>query len=179
MTVHFGIPVTRPARTLLDLAEVVDERSLARALNNARVLRRVGPAGLADLLARSLHRRGATRLRRLVDRPGAPTRSAFEDAFLAFTERYGLPRPEVNQHVEGYEVDMLWRRERLIVELDGRAYHDHDRPFERDRDRDASLLAAGFPVVRVTWDRLTRQADREAQRLRTLLARSVGPHDAT
>ena len=79
----------------------------------------------------------------------------FEDAFLRFVRRHGLPLPEVNQRVAGHEVDMLWRRERLIVELDGRAYHD-DHAFERDRDRDADLQAAGHRVVRVTWPRLPR-----------------------
>jgi very-short-patch-repair endonuclease len=72
--------------------------------------------------------------------------------------------------VDGYEVDMLWGRQCLIVELDGRRFHDHARAFERDRERDADLAAAGFTVVRVTWQRLLRQPRREAERLRALLA---------
>ena len=82
--------------------------------------------------------------------------------------RHGLPLPEVNQRLAGYEVDMLWRRERLIVELDGRAYHDHEA-FERDRERDADLQAAGHRVVRVTWARLTGAPAREALRLASML----------
>lgn len=110
------------------------------------------------------------RLRHLirVDAETGPTRSVFEDAFLAFVDRHGLPRPEVNQRVAGYEVDMLWRARRLIAELDGRAYHEDS--FEEDRDRDATLTAAGFRVVRVTWRRLTRQEEREAGRFKALLA---------
>jgi very-short-patch-repair endonuclease len=72
--------------------------------------------------------------------------------------------------VEGYEVDMLWPALRLIVELDGRRFHEHPRAFERDRERDADLAAAGFTVLRVTWQRLLRQPRREAERLRALLA---------
>ncbi|HET9739877.1 MAG TPA: DUF559 domain-containing protein, partial [Solirubrobacteraceae bacterium] len=53
--------------------------------------------------------------------------------------------------VEGYEVDLLWRRERLIVEVDGYAYHSTRQAFERDRARDAALQAAGYRVVRLTW----------------------------
>ena len=97
-----------------------------------------------------------------------PTRSIFEDAFLAFVYRHDLPPPEVNQHVAGYEVDMLWRPQRLIAELDGRAYRQD--AFEEYRDRDATLTAAGLRVVRVTWLRLTRQEEREAARFRALLA---------
>ena len=67
----------------------------------------------------------------------------------------------------GYEVDMLWRPQRLVAELDGRAYHEG---FERDRERDADLLAAGLRVVRVTWRRLTSAEPREAARFKTLLA---------
>ena len=70
--------------------------------------------------------------------------------------------------VAGYEVDMLWRPQRLVVELDGRAYHEDT--FEEDRERDASLTAAGLRVVRVTWRRLTRHEEREAARFGALLA---------
>ena len=91
----------------------------------------------------------------------------FEDAFLAFCDRHELPRPEVNALVAGYEVDMLWRPQRLIAELDGRTYHTD---FERDRAKDADLLAAGHRVVRVTWRRLTRDEGREAARFERLLS---------
>jgi very-short-patch-repair endonuclease len=94
-----------------------------------------------------------------------------EDAFLNLVERHALPRPEVNQRVVGYEVDMLWREQRLVAELDGRRYHDHAHAFEHDRDKDATLLAAGYRVVRVTWRRLVNQPEREAERLRALLGR--------
>jgi Transcriptional regulator, AbiEi antitoxin/Protein of unknown function (DUF559) len=146
ITRHYGIPVTTPARTLADLARVLSPPALTRAVNDAR-------------------------LRRLISRDHGntgPTRSVFEDAFLAFVDRHHLPPPEVNQHVAGYEVDMLWRPQRLIAELDGRAFHEDT--FESDRDRDATLTAAGLRVVRVTWRRLTRQEEREAARFRALLA---------
>jgi very-short-patch-repair endonuclease len=169
LTVRARIPVTTVARTLIDLADVLDDRALTRAVNEAQVRYRVQ----LDAVVNVPGRRGAPRLRAILERSaGAPTRSVLEDTFLALIERERLPRPEVNQHVAGYEVDMLWRRQRLIVELDGRRFHDHPRAFERDRERDADLAAAGFTVVRVTWQRLTRQPSREAQRLRALLARN-------
>jgi very-short-patch-repair endonuclease len=104
---------------------------------------------------------------RVDDADTGPTRSIFEDRFLAILDRHGLPPPEVNQIVAGYEVDMLWRPHRLIAELDGRAYHQHT--FEEDRERDATLTAASFRVVRVTWRRLTRHEEREAARFEALL----------
>jgi very-short-patch-repair endonuclease/predicted transcriptional regulator of viral defense system len=167
-TMHFGIPVTTPARTILDLADVFDDAALARAVNEARLLRRLDLEDLARLLERSSGR-ATTRLRPFVERVGAPTRSVFEDAFLHFVERHALPRPEVNQTAAGHEVDMLWREQRLIVELDGLAYHAGDEAFEVDRERDATLVAAGYSVLRLTWRRLTHHPAREAARLRSLL----------
>jgi hypothetical protein len=163
-TREFGIPVTTPVRTLFDLAGTVDDAMLIRAVNEARLAGRLPPHDFAALVERM-----PRRLERLLAPHGAPTRSIFEDEFLRFVRRYGLPLPEVNQRVAGHEVDMLWRRERLIVELDGRAYHD-EHAFERDRERDADLQVAGHRVVRVTWARLTGAPAREAVRLASMLA---------
>jgi len=90
-----------------------------------------------------------------------------EDAFLAFVARHRLPAPEVNTVVAGYEVDTLWRPQRLIAELDG--YETHRFAIETDREKDADMLAAGYRVVRVTWERLTDRPGREAARFRALL----------
>jgi very-short-patch-repair endonuclease len=171
VTVRRGIPVTTVARTLVDLADVLDDRSLARALNEAQLKRLVRLDELAALLPQLKGRHAAKRLRPFVQRPDAPTRSVLEDAFLNLVERHALPRPEVNQRLAGYEVDMLWRKQRLVAELDGRRYHEHARAFEHDRDKDATLLAAGYRVVRVTWRRLVDEPKREAERLRALLSR--------
>ena len=168
VTLRAGVPVTTVPRTLIDLADVLSDRALARAVNEAQIKYRVQ---LAGIVKNTPGRPAATRLRALLARTAsAPTRSVLEDTFLALIASERLPVPEVNQRIAGYEVDMLWCRQRLIVELDGRRFHDHPRAFERDRERDADLAAAGFTVVRLTWQRLTRQPEREAQRLRALLA---------
>jgi len=164
--------VTTVARTLLDLAAVLDDKALARAVNDAQLKCRLRLDDLAQLIARSPGR-STSRLRTFVDRHDAPTRSVFEDAFLSFLDRYGLPRPRVNEDVAGYEVDVLWPEHKLVVELDSRAYHDSEQPFERDRNKDADLLTAGYSVLRVTWRRLKDAPALEARRLAVLLARSA------
>lgn len=60
--------------------------------------------------------------------------------------------------VRGYEVDFLWREERLVVEIDGYVFHSSRSAFERDRRRDADLQASGFSVMRVTWRQLTDES---------------------
>jgi very-short-patch-repair endonuclease len=170
-TVHYGIPVTTPARTLLDLAAVLDYTSLTRAVNEAHFKNLLTFDSLAAVIAtaRGRHTRP---LRNVLSQP--PTRSHLERAFLAMLDRHGLPRPEVNATVHGYEVDMLWRRERLIAELDGR---QHLLAFERDRERDADLLAHGLRTIRITWRRLTTTPAREAERIEHLLGLAGEPKD--
>ena len=62
-----------------------------------------------------------------------------------------LPEPETNAKVGGHEVDFLWREQRLVVEVDGYAFHSSRSSFERDRRRDAELARERLRVMRVTW----------------------------
>ena len=82
------------------------------------------------------------------------TRSEAERRLRALLATAQLPAPEVNAQLHGFEVDFLWREQRLVVEFDGRQFHAHPSAFERDRRRDQVLLAAGYRVLRVTWRRL-------------------------
>jgi very-short-patch-repair endonuclease len=63
----------------------------------------------------------------------------------------------MNARVNGYEVDFLWRPQRVIVEIDGYAFHSSHSAFERDRAKGAALAAAGFVVIRVTWLQMERE----------------------
>ena len=72
--------------------------------------------------------------------------------------------------VNGYEVDFLWRRQRLVVEIDGYAYHSSRSAFERDRAKDAVLAAAGYLVIRITWLQMHREPYAVVARLAQALA---------
>ena len=85
---------------------------------------------------------------------------------LSLLHRFRLPAPEVNTSIEGYTVDFAWRAQRLIVETDGWAAHGTRGAFERDRRRDVDLLAAGWRVLRVSYERLERAPERIAEALR-------------
>jgi very-short-patch-repair endonuclease len=153
-----GVPCTSVARTLLDLAEVVDRRALERACDQAEMLRLFHLRTIEDVLERAEGRRGAAALRAvLAEHAGATTltRSELEERFLALWRSTLLPAPEVNAWIAleggGVEADFLWRERRLIVETDGRTSHMTARAFERDRRRDQRLMLAGWRVVRFTW----------------------------
>ena len=161
MTHLQGIPVTTPVRTLLDLAGSVNARKVEQALAAALRERLTDREEIRGLLARYPRRSGAPILGALVDRDREPafTRSEAEVRFLKLIRKARLQMPEVNASVGGYEVDFLWRGQRLIVEIDGFAFHSSSGAFERDRRRDAVLTGAGFRVIRVTWRQVTKEPE--------------------
>jgi very-short-patch-repair endonuclease len=167
-----SIPVTSVHRTLLDLAEIVDEEALRRAFEEADRLRLLEMGSLEALCESSGGRRGLRALRPLLAGALAPvtTASPLEDRFAEFCRDHRLPAPATNVPVLGHEVDALWRRQRVVVEMDGFSFHSHRAAFERDRARDAELVAAGFRVVRLTHRRLLEEPAVIAAQLRRLLA---------
>jgi hypothetical protein len=168
--VHLGVRVTSPARTLLDIAPRLSDPTLTRAVNDLRLASFLRLTALAELLDRCGRHPGAPRLASFIQAPtSGPTRSKFEDAFVAFTQRYGLPTPIINARFGGRIVDALLVAERVIVELDGYDVHSSRSSFENDRDRDADHLVAGFPTVRITWPRLRDTPEKEANRLEAIL----------
>ena len=158
-TIHQGIPITTPARSLFDAAAELPIRTLERALNEAQVLRLTTPSELLPLLARHPRHRGTRALRAAIGDGGTPalTRSEAERRFLALIRAAKLPPPRTNVRVGRHEVDFLWAAERLIVEVDGFRFHSSRHAFERDRARDADLAALGHKVVRVTWRQIVRE----------------------
>jgi very-short-patch-repair endonuclease len=151
ITAHRGIPVTSVARTIVDLARTLNGRALEavidradqRALVDFADLRQANPVALKAVLQ---------------NYSAAPTRSELEEAFLRLCDDHGLARPETNTCIEGIEVDFVWRDRRLVVEVDGYAYHRSPAAFERDRERDVLLTTKGWTVLRFTWRQITRRA---------------------
>lgn len=161
-----GIPVTAPARTLYDLAAIVRPRTLERAVAEAFSRRLTDADRIVELMAR--HPKGpGLRALRAVLTPGRPvlTRSEAEERFLALLRKARFDPPEVNVVLAGFEVDFLWRTERLVTEIDGFAFHSSPQAFERDRRRDAVLAAEGVTVVRVTWRQLVTEPEAVIVRL--------------
>jgi predicted transcriptional regulator of viral defense system len=149
-----AIPVTTVARTLVDLAEVLNEHRLAKAVHEAEVRRVFDLTGIERVLERVPGRAGRHRLRRVLAayRPEPRfTRSRAERRLLRLCERHGLPKPQTNVWIHGAEVDAYWEDVGVVVEVDGGEAHLTRRAFREDRARDRRLAAAGIGVVRVTW----------------------------
>jgi len=162
LRIRDGLPVTSPALALLHCAVELEPRGLERALDEGVRRGLVGDRELGALVDRGLGTRPARRrLTTLLEaRTGTTfTRSEAEERFLALVREAGLPAPLVNVRRHGYELDFLWPEQQLAVEVDGYAFHGDRGAFERDRRKDAHLLAEGGIVVsRVTWRQLTCDA---------------------
>ena len=143
---------------------------LRRAVAEAEFLELASADEIADALGRG--RRGSRALRKALalHRPElARTLSALEERFLSLCEKHGIPLPEVNVKVCGFMVDALWRDEKVVAELDGRAAHGSAAAIERDHGRDLALRLAGYNPVRYTWRQVTREARVVASDLRNAL----------
>jgi very-short-patch-repair endonuclease len=106
-----------------------------------------------------------------------PVDSVLESKMHEVAVRYHLPLMEFHAIVCGYEVDFLILDSPIILECDGWDSHGRQRAqFERDRERDATLAAAGFVVIRFTWRRLTRDPKWVVARIRENVARWASPH---
>jgi hypothetical protein len=162
VTVHDGIPVTTPARTLVDLAAVLRPDQLKQAVNEAEILRLPYPD-----LSRYKGRRGVSALRTRAE--PVMTRSRLERDFIGFLDAHGLPTPLVNRPLNGREPDFRWPEQKLIAELDGFGTHGTRQAFEDDRARDRRLLIAGRRVIRITFRQLQEQPGTVAGDLAQLL----------
>ena len=164
VTLHRGIPVTTPARTIADLREAISARrgaisgrELRKAIRQASVIGL--PIGPKDAKVR--------------------TRSDLEGDFLRLCRRHRLPPPEVNVRIGPYLVDFLWRERRFVVETDSYLYHRGEVAFQEDHARDLDLMRRGFEVLRLSEQQLEEGPAQVAEVLAARLALpSDGPNGA-
>ena len=161
-----AVPCTSVARTLLDLATVVNHHTLERACEQAEVLRRVDWSAIDRLLSTARGRPGVRRLGavlRVSEIGDHVPRSELERAFLALCHRASLPSPGVNVWLsingEEMQVDFVWHGPRVVVETDGFRTHGTRWAFREDRRRDRLLGLGGWRVVRFTWADVTNEPD--------------------
>jgi very-short-patch-repair endonuclease len=184
-TRRHGIPVTPPARTLVDLGAVVPARVVERALEAAlgrRLVTLMGLRAALDSVARR-GRRGAGVLRGLLEErsdAAGLVESTLEARFLRICREHGLPAPlcqhevRVGRRLVG-RVDFAFPAAALAVEVDGYESHATLAAFQHDRARQNELVAAGWTVLRFTWDDVVRQPERVATAARRVLCTVSNP----
>jgi very-short-patch-repair endonuclease len=153
VTTRFGMPITTPARTLLDIASDVDDRALRKAFREALRLHLTTASAVADTAARHPNRHGSRRLAALADRyvrlPIDRCRSDAEAMALEILDQARLPIPLVNTFIDGLEADQYHPHLNRVLEIDGPGYH-----VLRDDDarKTAIWRAAGRGVSRIPSD---------------------------
>ena len=177
--VRYGVAVTTVARTLVDLAGMVGMKTLRKTVGRAAMLRRLDLQAVDIAIHNAKRRRGLNALDlalvpyRTKDGKVPDVRSDFETLVLPELIEMGLTRPgcNVGLRVEGerFLVDFLWDREKVIVETDGRETHETPTAFQDDRRRDQFLAAAGYRVLRVTWDQIHGERGAVLRRVRKAL----------
>jgi predicted transcriptional regulator of viral defense system len=165
-----SIPVTTPARTLIDLAGALPERALRRAVRQAQSLHLTNVPQLARALQRPGPRRGIAALAQILATGPAPTRSVLEDVVLDLILGGGLQHPDVNVPLtlDGRRVvpDFRWSARRLAIEADGAQWHDHRLAREDDAERQTLLERHGERVLRVTWAQAVGRPNETLARMR-------------
>jgi very-short-patch-repair endonuclease len=151
--VHRGIPVTSPARTLADLAHLLDHDELTRALREAMFRRLYDPKAIEDALTR----RPSKALKDLLTEASV-TQSMMEDRFLTICHRHRLPQPRTQHRIGAKRYDFAWPQQRVVVETDSWLAHSTPYAFQADRSQTNALQLAGWLVLRFTWADLTRRS---------------------
>ncbi len=177
-TVIEGIPCTRAARTIIDLASALEQRQLELALEDA-LRRRLLNVSWVERRLRTLGstRWGSRYLSRLLSMRKsreALTDSALEARVFQTLREAGLPRPERQFMVITDEeliarVDFAYPKQRLIIEADGYRYHQDFRAWTNDRDRLNKLAAKGWRVMHARWNDVDEDRDDFVQRVQEAL----------
>jgi hypothetical protein len=168
-TLVHGIPVTTPARTLIDIARILSPRQLTVALDSALRDRRLTEDALHARIVelRGSGRHGIPKLLAVIDGAEAVRggHSWLERRFLELCAGAGLPRPST-QRVTGRAKDRLVRVDcrfphtMLIVEVLGYRWHRGDRAqFNRDAERVNALSLQGYVVLQFTYDHVVAEPD--------------------
>jgi very-short-patch-repair endonuclease len=175
VTRHYGIPVTIPLRTLIDLATRLSMKEIEAAVNEADKLDLIDPESLRRALDGRRGQAGTARLRRLLDGTTfVLTDSELERLFVPIADRAGLPKPLTQHWVDGFRVDFYWPELGLVVEADGLRYHRTPAQQARDRLRDQAHLAAGLTPLRFTHAQIRWEAGYVEQTLRQVARRLSG-----
>ena len=155
LTREYGIPVTTPIQTLIDMSLRLDRTGVERMINEADKYNLVHPPQLREALDARAGEKGAARLRFILDRRTFRlTKEELERRFLPLARKAGLPVPLTGQWVNEFEVDFYWPDLGLVVETDGLRYHRTPAEQARDRLRDQAHTAAGLTPLRFTHEQV-------------------------
>jgi very-short-patch-repair endonuclease/predicted transcriptional regulator of viral defense system len=171
VTVHDGIPITTPTRTLIDLALTLGPHQLEAAVNEADSLDLIDPESLRAELDKREGQPGVRPLRTLLDRHTFRlTESELERRFLRIVRDAGLPLPDTQEQLAG-RTDFHWPALNLVVETDGWRYHRTPARQARDNRRMQRHAMSGRTALRFSHYEVRFEASRVEVTLKALARR--------
>lgn len=164
-----GLPVSKPARAVVELAATVGLRQLGRTLDDLVFDRRTSYDDVGVVLAQVARpgKPGVVALAHVLDErseAAVPGASELERALFAALVGGGLPAPQPQRALPGRGavtglVDGAYPDCRLILEADGRRWHSRMQDLRRDHERDAEAARAGWQTLRFLHEQVTRDPD--------------------
>lgn len=157
------VPVTSPARTLLDIAPALDDARLELVSDDAFRRGLLTPDALVVYLRRPAlaKRPGIRRVRRIAEdrvTHGVP-KSQLETPMLRIITTYRLPQPvrQLKMRILGRNVhfDFAYPNDRLAIEPEGRAPHWGRLRWQSDHDRYNVVELGNWRVLRFTYQDIT------------------------
>lgn len=155
-----GIPVTSPARTVLDLCSVCDHRRMRGLMLHLIDNDEATPSEFVGCMDRTARcgRPGSALYRRLVgelDLDSVLPASYLEDRAFAIVVSAGYPEPERQYSIRAGgvflgRVDLAFPQWRVAIEVDGWDAHRSKTRFLDDRARQNGILSHRWIVVRFT-----------------------------
>jgi very-short-patch-repair endonuclease len=172
VTVHLGVPVTTPARTVMDLARSRPFRDGVVAADGALRRRSCTRDDLGAVAQTCRRWPGVTRARAVAAFADPRAGSALESISRVAFHDHGLPRPVLQALIGGYErADFLWAEFRVIGEADGLGKYTGPEVLRREKLREDGFAQLGFTVFRWTWRDAYHRPDALAHRALGVLAR--------
>lgn len=173
------IPVTTPARTLIDIAAISSKDRLESALDFALRKELVWLSGMQRLLEDPVPLAGTAALRKFVAerQPGIILWSDLETKFFRFCARNRLPKPVSQFQVtlpggSPAFIDFAYPELMIAIETDGYESHSGKIKWMSDMARANDLIAIGWTVLRFSWDDVVRRPREVARQIRAVLGRA-------
>lgn len=161
-TTRLHIPVVRPARAILDLAQTASRALVIQAIDEAHVQRLARGPHLNAVLAAYPRHPGAPVLKDIVTTHiggSTLTDTDLEDLFLEICRCHGLPQPRTQHKIGRVTVDFAFPASRIAIETDGGKYHGTPAALRRDHRRDSYLIRHGWQVLRFSDEQLEHQPE--------------------
>jgi very-short-patch-repair endonuclease len=173
-----GIPCTSATRTIVDCAGLLDDEALEIAFESARRMRLTSPTALARRAGAlcGSGKPGSTKIRRLLAHQQFGQRhldSPLEVKAARLIRASSLPQPVRQLEVDPYRLDFAWSDLWFAVECEGFEIHGNRLAWKRDRRRVAALERAGWRLMIVTWDDVTRYPSETLDRIALALQRAA------